>query len=58
MATMGLPNLWIPRRDSFVEVPEIPILGSGKVDLRRVKDIALQHFAGRKSDPAVTSDME
>ena len=44
LSSAGLPNLWIPGRDSFIEVPEIPILGTGKVDLRGVKEIALQRF--------------
>ncbi|MGE5192058.1 MAG: acyl-[ACP]--phospholipid O-acyltransferase, partial [Deltaproteobacteria bacterium] len=28
----GLPNLWVPSRDSFLEVQDIPHLGTGKVD--------------------------
>ncbi|MBT5737832.1 MAG: MFS transporter [Planctomycetes bacterium] len=36
-----LPNLWIPRSDSFIEVEGIPTLGTGKVDLRAVKQLAL-----------------
>jgi acyl-[acyl-carrier-protein]-phospholipid O-acyltransferase/long-chain-fatty-acid--[acyl-carrier-protein] ligase len=36
----GLPNLFIPRRDSFVKVDEIPMLGTGKTNLRAVADIA------------------
>ena len=36
----GLPNLWIPRKDSFVKVETIPVLGTGKVDLRRVQELA------------------
>jgi acyl-[acyl-carrier-protein]-phospholipid O-acyltransferase/long-chain-fatty-acid--[acyl-carrier-protein] ligase len=37
----GLPNLWVPRERDFIQVDEIPLLGSGKVDLKRVKEIAL-----------------
>lgn len=47
MASMGLPHLWIPARDSFVAIPEIPTLGTGKVDLKRVKEIALASFDGQ-----------
>jgi acyl-[acyl-carrier-protein]-phospholipid O-acyltransferase/long-chain-fatty-acid--[acyl-carrier-protein] ligase len=37
----GLPNLYIPSVDSFIEVPELPILGSGKLDLKQIKQMAL-----------------
>jgi acyl-[acyl-carrier-protein]-phospholipid O-acyltransferase/long-chain-fatty-acid--[acyl-carrier-protein] ligase len=43
----GLPNLWVPGSDSFVEVEAIPILGSGKVDLKAVADLAKHHFNGK-----------
>jgi acyl-[acyl-carrier-protein]-phospholipid O-acyltransferase/long-chain-fatty-acid--[acyl-carrier-protein] ligase len=36
-----LPNLWLPRERDFFQVPELPLLGSGKVDLKQVKQIAL-----------------
>ncbi|MSR58552.1 MAG: MFS transporter [Planctomycetaceae bacterium] len=41
----GIPNLWIPSRDSFLEVAEIPHLGTGKVDLKGLKMLALEKFA-------------
>ncbi len=34
----GLPNLWIPRQMKRVE--QIPIMASGKLDLRRVQELA------------------
>ena len=40
----GLPNLWIPRADSFIEVPQIPTLGTGKVDLKALKRIATDAY--------------
>ncbi|MEQ9407083.1 MAG: acyl-[ACP]--phospholipid O-acyltransferase [Fuerstiella sp.] len=40
----GFPNLWIPSADSFVEVDRIPLLGTGKLDLRAVKEKAAAHF--------------
>lgn len=36
----GLPNLFIPRKDKFVRVEELPILGTGKLDLQKLKEIA------------------
>jgi len=43
----GLPNLYIPSPDSYLQVDELPILGSGKLDLKGVKQIALDRV---KSD--------
>ena len=40
----GLPNLFIPSNDSFLEVEELPILGTGKLDLKGLKQVALDHF--------------
>jgi hypothetical protein len=37
---MGLPNLFVPRRQDFVTVMALPVLGTGKTDLRAVKRIA------------------
>jgi acyl-[acyl-carrier-protein]-phospholipid O-acyltransferase/long-chain-fatty-acid--[acyl-carrier-protein] ligase len=42
----GLPNLWVPRPDAFFQVPSLPYLGSGKLDLRRIREIAVE-FAGQ-----------
>lgn len=36
----GLPNLWIPKASDFVRVEALPQLGTGKIDLRAVKEIA------------------
>jgi acyl-[acyl-carrier-protein]-phospholipid O-acyltransferase/long-chain-fatty-acid--[acyl-carrier-protein] ligase len=46
LAAQGLPNLFIPRRSHFVRVEKLPILGSGKMDLRAVKQIALARLGG------------
>jgi acyl-[acyl-carrier-protein]-phospholipid O-acyltransferase/long-chain-fatty-acid--[acyl-carrier-protein] ligase len=40
----GMPNLWIPSQDSFVEVDQIPLLGTGKPDLRKLKTMASVRF--------------
>ncbi len=45
LATRDLPNLWIPSADSFREVEHIPLLGTGKLDLKAVKQQALDAFA-------------
>ncbi|MSR62495.1 MAG: MFS transporter [Planctomycetes bacterium] len=46
LATMGLPNLFLPRLDAFVRVDALPALGTGKIDLKRVKQIALERSKG------------
>ena len=38
-----LPNLWLPGNDGFIEVEEIPLLGTGKMDLKAVKLLAMEH---------------
>jgi acyl-[acyl-carrier-protein]-phospholipid O-acyltransferase/long-chain-fatty-acid--[acyl-carrier-protein] ligase len=48
LASAGLPNLWIPSPESFVQVDAIPVLGTGKVDLKAVRQVALDKFGGTK----------
>lgn len=36
----GMPNLWIPRASAFHRIEEIPVLGTGKMDLKSVKKMA------------------
>ena len=45
LSDQGLPNIWIPNSDSFLEVQEIPLLGTGKMDLKAVNQVATDHFA-------------
>ena len=40
LAKEDLPNLWKPKPDAFFRVEGFPLLGSGKLDLRRIKEIA------------------
>ncbi len=41
MAEAGLPNLYLPREDAFIKVEEIPLLGTGKLDLRAARERAM-----------------
>jgi acyl-[acyl-carrier-protein]-phospholipid O-acyltransferase/long-chain-fatty-acid--[acyl-carrier-protein] ligase len=41
-----LPALWKPRADQFVRVETLPYLGTGKLDLRRMKEIAAEASVG------------
>ncbi|MFO0922708.1 MAG: AMP-binding protein [Pirellulales bacterium] len=45
----GLPNLFLPGEDSFLQVDEIPVLGTGKLDLKGMQTVALAHFGPEKS---------
>jgi acyl-[acyl-carrier-protein]-phospholipid O-acyltransferase/long-chain-fatty-acid--[acyl-carrier-protein] ligase len=36
-----LPRLWLPKREDLHFAESIPTLGTGKVDLRRVRQLAL-----------------
>lgn len=47
LSAAGLPNLWIPATDSYVEVEQIPVLGTGKLDLKGIRDVALERFGPR-----------
>ncbi len=40
LAQCDLPNLWKPRADQFFRVDNFPLLGTGKLDLRKVKELA------------------
>jgi acyl-[acyl-carrier-protein]-phospholipid O-acyltransferase/long-chain-fatty-acid--[acyl-carrier-protein] ligase len=41
LSATELPKLWIPRRDNLLPIEAIPTLGTGKVDLRRVREMAI-----------------
>ncbi len=46
----SLPKLWLPRRDCFFEVDSIPKLGSGKFDLRAVRQLAEERIAAEPAE--------
>lgn len=39
----GIPPLWLPAKSAFIEIEELPVLGTGKLDLKRVKAMAMEH---------------
>ena len=43
LAQCDLPDLWKPRADQFFRLENFPLLGTGKLDLRPVKELATQH---------------
>jgi acyl-[acyl-carrier-protein]-phospholipid O-acyltransferase/long-chain-fatty-acid--[acyl-carrier-protein] ligase len=40
LSERGLPNIYVPGQRDFYQVAELPILGSGKLDLKKCKQIA------------------
>jgi acyl-[acyl-carrier-protein]-phospholipid O-acyltransferase/long-chain-fatty-acid--[acyl-carrier-protein] ligase len=49
LAANGLPNLYIPPRQNFIKVDALPMLGTGKMDLRSLKRIAMERLQTRGS---------
>jgi acyl-[acyl-carrier-protein]-phospholipid O-acyltransferase/long-chain-fatty-acid--[acyl-carrier-protein] ligase len=47
MTGRGLPNLFIPKPSQFVKVEALPLLGSGKLDVRKLKQIAQDALADK-----------
>ncbi len=46
LKAIGLPNIYVPSPDSFLQVDKIPVLGTGKLDLKGLAEVAKQHFGG------------
>ena len=49
LSKSDLPALWKPRPDQFVHVEQLPYLGTGKLDLRRLREMAMTQNADGKS---------
>jgi len=45
LAQCDLPNLWKPRPDQFFHIDALPYLGTGKLDLRKAREIAAARSA-------------
>ena len=52
----GLPNLWVPAADGFAEVDRLPVLGTGKLDLKALALLA-QEIMGERG-PATAGEPE
>ncbi len=57
LSEAGLPPIWIPLPDSFRQINEIPVLGTGKLDLKRVKEMALEEFQASEEGNQGRSDV-
>ena len=49
LGSLGLPNLFIPRRENFIKVDKLPMLGTGKLDLRAMRRIAEEAVESREA---------
>jgi acyl-[acyl-carrier-protein]-phospholipid O-acyltransferase/long-chain-fatty-acid--[acyl-carrier-protein] ligase len=62
LANAGLPNLWLPRANQYFHIDELPVLGTGKLDLRAIKNLALDlskkspTAADAPADPATPTE--
>ena len=45
LSQTGLPNLWLPKASDFFHVDRLPQLGTGKLDLQKIRHLALQFSA-------------
>jgi acyl-[acyl-carrier-protein]-phospholipid O-acyltransferase/long-chain-fatty-acid--[acyl-carrier-protein] ligase len=42
VSQLGLPKIWVPRLNQFFQVESLPMLGSGKLDLRTIGTLAAE----------------
>lgn len=49
-AATGLPNLFLPSRKNFIKVENLPVLGTGKMDLRGLKRVAMERLADERQE--------
>jgi acyl-[acyl-carrier-protein]-phospholipid O-acyltransferase/long-chain-fatty-acid--[acyl-carrier-protein] ligase len=48
LGDQGLPNIYIPAVDSYCLVEKLPLLGSGKLDLKAIRAVALEKFSANR----------
>lgn len=53
LSQCDLPTLWKPKASQFVHVDAIPTLGTGKMDLRGIKEIAMSLTTGIEAQAQV-----
>lgn len=50
LSELGLPNLWIPKKENYFKVDSIPVLGSGKKDLKSIKQMAIEFEQSKRNN--------
>jgi len=58
LTSCELPNLWKPRTDQFFQVEAFPYLGTGKLDLKKVRSEALRLSPERPPSGPATGELE
>jgi acyl-[acyl-carrier-protein]-phospholipid O-acyltransferase/long-chain-fatty-acid--[acyl-carrier-protein] ligase len=48
LADSDLPNLWKPGKDCYVQVQTLPLLGTGKLDLRGIREAAMAALSAER----------
>ena len=54
----GLPSLGLPGERDFFQIAEMPVLGSGKLDLQRLKQLALEKTEKKPTATPVAASQE
>jgi len=47
----GMPRLWVPRKENFFSIETLPLLGTGKLDMRGMKETAKRLAATVPASP-------
>ncbi|HNW34611.1 MAG TPA: AMP-binding protein, partial [Candidatus Ozemobacteraceae bacterium] len=58
LQTIGLPNLYIPKREQFYRVDALPVLGSGKLDLKGMKQVATARAKAAEIEAASRKEVQ
>ncbi|HEY9071072.1 MAG TPA: AMP-binding protein [Candidatus Ozemobacteraceae bacterium] len=54
---MGLPNLYIPKREQYYRVDALPMLGTGKLDLKGMKQVAAARARAAELEAAMRKEV-
>jgi acyl-[acyl-carrier-protein]-phospholipid O-acyltransferase/long-chain-fatty-acid--[acyl-carrier-protein] ligase len=55
LVATDLPKLWLPKLEDIHRVEAIPTLGTGKIDFRRVRALAIEKAVGRSAEAQALS---
>ncbi len=58
LSATTLPALWVPKREDIFQVPTLPLLGTGKLDLRAIRAQAASLMERAREDEMAASQPE